>query len=66
LHSGDLVFFVSTRRHLDVFHTGIIVRDGASVLMRHASRSQGGVVEQPLSEFLKANRMTGVIAVRPR
>jgi len=34
--------------------------------MRHASRSQGMVVEQELSEFLKANRMAGVIVVRPQ
>lgn len=66
LRSGDLIFFVSTRRNLDVFHAGIIVRDGANMRMRHASRSQGGVVEQELSDFLKANRMAGVIAMRPR
>jgi len=66
LQSGDLIFFVSTRKSLDVFHAGIIVRNEKKVLMRHASRSQGGVVEQELSEFLKANRMAGVMVVRPR
>ena len=66
LQTGDLIFFASTRKHLDVFHAGIIVRDGKKVLMRHASRSQGCVVDQQLREFLKANRMTGVIAVRPQ
>ena len=66
LRSGDLIFFASTRKHLDVFHAGIIVRDGEKILMRHASRSDGSVVEQKLSEFLKANRMAGVIVVRPR
>jgi hypothetical protein len=66
LQSGDLIFFVSTRKNLDVFHTGIIIRDGERVLIRHASRSQGGVVEQALSEFLKANRMAGVILARPQ
>ncbi len=66
LTTGDLMFFVSTRRNLDVFHAGIIARDGDRVLMRHASRSQGAVVEQELSEFLKANRMAGVIVMRPR
>ncbi len=66
LRTGDLIFFASTRKHLDTFHTGIIVRDGADLLMRHASRSQGGVVEQKLSAFLAANRMAGVIVVRPR
>jgi len=63
--TGDLIFFASTRKHLDVFHCGIIVRDGDHVRMRHASRSRGGVVEQNLDEFLKANRMAGVIVVRP-
>jgi hypothetical protein len=66
LQSGDLIFFVSTRKHLDVFHAGIIVCDGNRVLMRHASRSRGFVVEQELSEFLMANRMAGVIVARPR
>jgi cell wall-associated NlpC family hydrolase len=66
LQTGDLIFFASTRKNLDTFHAGIIVRDGKKVLMRHASRSQGSVVEQELSEFLKANRMAGVIVVRPQ
>jgi cell wall-associated NlpC family hydrolase len=66
LQTGDLIFFASTRKHLDVFHAGIIVRDGEKILMRHASRSHGSVVEQKLSEFLKANRMAGVIVMRPR
>ncbi len=66
LQNGDLIFFVSTRKNLDVFHAGIIARDGKRVLMRHASRSQGFVVEQELNDFLEANRMTGVIVVRPQ
>lgn len=65
IQSGDLIFFASTRPHLDVYHCGIVIRDGERLLMRHASRSQGGVVEQELSNFLKANRMAGVILVRP-
>src|SRR5262249_48548161 len=65
LQSGDVICFVSTRKNLDVFHAGIIVRDGKRVLLRHASRSRGLVVEQELNEFLKANRMAGVIVVRP-
>jgi hypothetical protein len=66
LQTGDLIFFVSTRRNLDVFHAGIIVRDGENILMRHASRSQGGVVEQQFNEFIKANRMAGVVVMRPQ
>jgi cell wall-associated NlpC family hydrolase len=66
LQSGDLIFFASARKNLDVFHAGIIARDGNRVLLRHASRSQGFVVEQELREFLKTNRMAGVIVVRPQ
>ena len=66
LETGDLIFFASTRKHLDVFHCGIIVRDNSRILVRHASRSRGGVVEQGLNDFLKANRMAGVIVVRPK
>ena len=65
LETGDLIFFASTRKNLDIFHCGIIVRNGTTLLMRHASRSRGLVVEQNLNEFLKANRMAGVIVVRP-
>jgi hypothetical protein len=65
LQTADLIFFVSTRKHLDMFHAGIIVQDGKKILVRHASRSRGTVVEQELNEFLKANRMAGIIVVRP-
>jgi len=65
LQSGDFIFFVSTRKNLDVFHAGIIARDGEKVFLRHASRSKGAVVEEELNEFLKANRMAGVIVMRP-
>ena len=65
LETGDLIFFASTRKHLDIFHCGILVRDSDRLKMRHASRSRNGVVEQDLDDFLKANRMAGVIVVRP-
>jgi hypothetical protein len=65
LHSGDLIFFASTRPHLDVFHCGLVVKKEGRALLRHASRSQGGVVEQNLADFLAKNRMAGVIVARP-
>jgi hypothetical protein len=65
LRTGDLIFFASTRKHLDIFHCGILVREGDSLRMHHASRSRGAVVEQELAEFLKNNRMAGVVVVRP-
>jgi N-acetylmuramoyl-L-alanine amidase-like len=66
LETGDLIFFASTRKHLDVFHCGIIIRDHERLLVRHASRSRGRVIEQELNDFLKENRMAGVIIARPK
>ncbi len=65
LSTGDLIFFASTRKHLDVFHCGILVRNGERLVMRHASRSQKSVVEQDLDQFLKSNRMAGIVIARP-
>jgi hypothetical protein len=65
LETGDLIFFASTRKHRDIFHCGILIRDRDRLRLRHASRSRKGVVEQDLDEFLKANRMAGVLVVRP-
>lgn len=66
MQDGDLIFFVSTRKGLDVFHVGLVIRDGRRVLLRHAAKSKDGVVEQELKEFVRANRMSGFILVRPR
>ena len=65
VRDGDLAFFGSTRPNLDVFHCGILFHREERIVMRHAARSRGQVVEQDLAEFLGANRMTGVILVRP-
>jgi hypothetical protein len=66
LRTGDLMFFASTRTDLDVFHCAIVIDNGNGLRIRHASRSQGAVVEQDLADFLKQNRMAGVMVVRPR
>jgi cell wall-associated NlpC family hydrolase len=64
--NGDLVFFASTRSRLDVFHCGVLsVDQTGEVCLRHAARSRGQVVEQTLPSFLDANRMSGLILVRP-
>lgn len=63
--TGDLIFFASARRNLDVFHCGILIRVRGTVRMRHAARSRGRVVEEPVTDFLARNRMAGVILVRP-
>jgi hypothetical protein len=65
IETGDVILFVSAKKTLDVFHTGFIVRRGEELFLRHATRSQGEVVEQKLTEFLKSNRMSGMILLRP-
>lgn len=65
LANGDVVFFASTKPGLDVFHCGFLVKGGGAWRLRHASRSAGRIVEEPLFSFLRANRMAGLIVVRP-
>ena len=65
IHTGDLIFFASTRSNLDVFHCGILIRQGDSWVLRHASRTRGSVVDQDLASFLKENRMAGLMLARP-
>ena len=65
IETGDVILFVSAKKSLDVFHMGLLVRRGEELLLRHATRSKGEVVEQKLSEFLKNNRMSGIILLRP-
>lgn len=65
LKNGDILLFASTKAGLDVFHCGLLVRKEGSWKLRHASRSAGRVVEADLATFLGANRMSGLIAVRP-
>jgi len=66
IESGDLVFFVSTQDSLDVFHTGILVWGGTGLVLRHACRSRGRVIEEELTAFLAKNRSAGIIVARPR
>jgi hypothetical protein len=65
VHTGDVLCFASTRKNLDVFHAGLAVWSGGELKLRHATRSQGRVVEQDLAGFLKSNAMAGVIVARP-
>jgi hypothetical protein len=65
LMDGDLIYFVSTRKGLDVFHVGLLIKNGDHFHLRHAAHSRGAVVEQELFDFVKANRMSGFIVNRP-
>ena len=65
IQTGDVIMFVSTKKHLDVFHAGILIRRGTQILLRNAARSAGKVIEQDARQFLRANRMSGIILARP-
>jgi cell wall-associated NlpC family hydrolase len=63
---GDLIYFASTRKGLDIFHVGLLVWVNGKLMLRHAAKSKGGVVEQALAEFVKGNTMPGFIVARPK
>jgi Protein of unknown function (DUF1460) len=65
LMDGDLIYFVSTRKGLDVFHVGLLIKNGDHFHLRHAAHSRKAVVEQELFDFVKTNRMSGFIVNRP-
>jgi hypothetical protein len=65
IETGDLILFASTHKWLDVFHTGILIKTDGDIRLRHATRTAGKVIEQPLKEFLTSHRMAGFILLRP-
>jgi hypothetical protein len=65
LQDGDLIFFVSGRKSLDIFHVALLFRDGETLFLRHAALSQGRVLDQSLADFFHRTRMLGFIVVRP-
>jgi len=65
MDDGDIILFVSTRNDLDVFHTGFVFDRGGRIVMRHATRRAGFVVDQDLDEFVGQNQLAGIIVLRP-
>jgi len=65
LRSGDVIGFVSRQLNLDFFHTGLVAfaKDGG-MLVRHASRSRGRVVDERMETFLAANGTKYVTLLR--
>lgn len=69
---GTLVAFASVRAKLDFFHTGVLFyersgdRSVESLMLYQARKSAGKVIVQPLSDFLKANRMRGIAFATPQ
>ena len=65
IETGDVMLFVSTRKSLDVFHTGILIKNAHEISLRHATRTAGRVIEESLASFINAHRMSGLILLRP-
>jgi hypothetical protein len=65
VQTGDIACFAAIRPGLDVFHTGILIASDGGIILRHASRSAGAVVDQDLYRFVGENKMLGLILVRP-
>jgi len=66
LQTGDIIGFLSRRPRLDYFHIGfVMVAPDGDLLLRHAARSRGRVLEQRLTHFLAANRVRRVTLLRP-
>lgn len=66
LASGDIIGFLSRRPRLDYFHIGLVVaRPDGELLLRHAARSRGRVLDEPLARFLSINRVRRVTLLRP-
>jgi hypothetical protein len=67
LATGDIAGFVSHRPGLDFHHTGfIIVQPNRALWLRHASLSQGRVLEQPLAQFCDINGVRLMTFLRPQ
>jgi len=65
MQDGDIILFVSTRRDLDVFHTGFVFERSGRIVLRHATRRAGQVVDQNLDEFVSQNQLSGIVLLRP-
>jgi hypothetical protein len=66
LATGDILAFVSQRPGMDVFHTGFLIVDSETLVLRNAAKSRGRVLDQRLSEFLDFNGTRQVMILRPQ
>jgi hypothetical protein len=66
LASGDVIGFVSRRSNLDFYHTGLIAfAKDDTLLLRHASRSRGRILDERMATFVDVNRVRYVTLLRP-
>ena len=67
LAAGDIIGFLSERAKLDYFHIGfIVVAPDGDLWLRHAAKSRGRVLDEPLNRFLAVNHVKAVTVLRPR
>ncbi len=66
LIDGDLIYFTSSRRNLDIFHVGIIFRDSQRLFMRHAQAHRRRSLERDLNDFFRSSQFNGFIINRPK
>jgi Protein of unknown function (DUF1460) len=65
LLDGDLIGFVSRRPNLDFFHAGLIAfGSGRELMLRHASRRRGRVVEERMDTFVALSGVRYVTVLR--
>jgi hypothetical protein len=62
--TGDWLGFISRRPRLDTFHVGMLVVDGG-LFVRHASRSRGQVIQEPLLNCMADWDVPGLFVARP-
>ena len=65
LAAGDIIGFTSRRSDLDFFHTGLVAfGKNGELLLRHASKSRGRVIEERMATFVNANPVKYVTLLR--
>ncbi|MBM3528289.1 MAG: DUF1460 domain-containing protein [Alphaproteobacteria bacterium] len=65
LTPGDVIGFVSLRKNLDFYHTGLVtIGKNDSVILRHASQSRRRVLDEPMDAFFANNGVRLVTLLR--
>ena len=67
LATGDIIGFLSERARLDYFHIGfVVVAPDGDLWLRHAAKSRGRVLDEPLNRFFSVNQVKAVTVLRAR
>jgi len=67
LANGDIVGFITQRSNLDYFHVGFVAfGNKGELLLRHASQSNGRVLDERMDRFVAINGVRYVTLLRPQ